>query len=117
MSMIRTLADRKDTRSLILIYANKHWENVTFREELEALQQRTLLQVVHILENPPEDWRGEKGYVTKEILERYLPKNLKRNVQEIFICGPDPMMNSVESNLTKLGVWVGDFHSERFYLV
>jgi len=36
---------------------------------------------------------------------------------EIFICGPAPMMNAVEKTLDQLGVWAGDFHSERFVFV
>jgi predicted ferric reductase len=117
MSMLRTLADRRDQRPLVLIYANKNWDNVIFREEIDELKQRLNLKVVHVLENPPESWQGEKGYINQEILERALPKPLQRNDWEIFICGPDPMMNTVESNLPKLGVWWGDFHSERFNLV
>ena len=38
MSMIRTLADRGDTRPVILLYGSKDWESITFREELEALK-------------------------------------------------------------------------------
>jgi predicted ferric reductase len=117
MSMLRSLADRGETRRLLLIYANKDWENVIYREELEQLSQRLDLQVVHVLEKAPEGWQGEVGFVNRDILERYLPANLPRNNQEIFICGPEPMMNAVEKQLVEMGVWVGDFHSERFNLV
>ena len=34
MSMLRTMADRGDRRRILLIYANRNWEDVTFREEL-----------------------------------------------------------------------------------
>jgi predicted ferric reductase len=117
MSMLRSLADRGETRPLLLIYANKDWENVIYREELEQLSQRLDLQVVHVLEKAPEGWQGEVGFVNRDILERHLPANLPRNSQEIFICGPEPMMNAVEKQLVEMGVWVGDFHSERFNLV
>ncbi len=117
MSMLRTLADRRDPRPLLLFYANKNWDNVIFREELEQLKASLNLQVVHVLETPPEGWQGEKGYITKEMLERYLPTPSQRNDWEIFICGPEPLMNSVEKNLPQIGVWWGDFHSERFNLV
>ena len=36
MSMLRTLADRGDTRPVVLFYGSKDWESITFREELEA---------------------------------------------------------------------------------
>jgi predicted ferric reductase len=117
MSMLRTLKDRNDKRPLLLIYANNRWEDITFREEIEALQNSLNLKVVHVLANPPEGWQGERGFVTSEILERYLPEEREANVYETFICGPPPMMDAIERTLPKLGISLGDFHSERFNLV
>jgi predicted ferric reductase len=117
MSMLRTLADRGDERPLLLFYANKDWENVIFREELESLKASLNLTLIHVLEKAPPDWTGETGFITESILGRYLPKDLPRNSIEVFICGPQPMMDAVENALIKLGIPFGDFHSERFNLV
>ncbi len=117
MSMLRTLADRGDSRSLTLIYANKTLEAATFLEEIERFPLRLNLKVVHVLQSPPEGWNGEKGFVNADILERCLPAERIPNRVEIFICGPGPMMNAVEKALIQLGVPMGDFHSERFDLV
>jgi predicted ferric reductase len=115
MSMLRTLADRGDRRPLLLIYANKTWETVTFREEIKALQERLNLRAVHVLEQAPDDWKEEKGFVNADILKRHLPEDRAR--REHFICGPEPMMNAVEKTLNQLGVPFAKFHSERFNLV
>lgn len=117
MSMLRTLADRGDSRPLTLIYANKTIEAATFLEEIEKLHPRLDLKVVHVLETPPQGWTGEKGFVNAEILKRHLPAERSPNRVEIFICGPGPMMNAVEKALIQIGVPLGDFHSERFDLV
>ncbi len=117
MSMLRTLADRGDPRPLTLIYANKTLETATFLEEIQKLPERLNLKIVHVLESPPADWSGEKGFVNVDILKRYLPAERTQNWVEIFICGPGPMMNAVEKALTQLEVPMGDFHSERFDLV
>ena len=117
MSMLRTIAERGEKRPLTLLYANKDWENIIFREEIEALQKMLNLKVVHVLEKPPEDWSGETGFVTRAVLERHLPKAEQRNVVEIFICGPLPMLNAVERALADIGIPYGDYHSERFDLV
>jgi predicted ferric reductase len=117
MSMLRSLADRKDKRPLVLLYANRNWEGITFREEVQALQQRLNLKVTHVLENPPDDWVGDKGFITAELIMKNLPEGLKPNIWEVFICGPLPMMNAVENMMPTVGVSVGDFHSERFDLV
>jgi predicted ferric reductase len=117
MSMLRTLADRGEGRPLTLIYANRDWEGVTFREEIEALRLQLNLRLVHVLEQPPEAWHGERGFVTADVLRRHLPPIERRNVYEIFVCGPQPMMDAVERALIGLGVDMGDIHTERFDLV
>ena len=115
ISMLRTMADRHDVRPALLFYANGDWDGVAFREDLERLKEKLTLTVVHVLERPPEDWAGETGYVTAEVLSRHLPPGYRRF--QFFICGPDPMMNAVESALAQLGVPPERVHTERFDMV
>jgi predicted ferric reductase len=115
MSMLRTFAERGDRRPMRLIYANKAWDDVTFREALEGLETELDLTVVHVLEEAPEGWQGETGFLTEEILDRHLPDEPER--QQYFICGPPPMMDLVEENLDRLHVPLDRIHSERFNLV
>jgi predicted ferric reductase len=116
MSTLRTLADRQDQRPLLLFYANRDWENVTFREEFIALEKRLNLKVVHILEKPPKDWAGETGYLTTEIMNRHIDPTLRKLEPQIFVCGPKPMMNAVEKQLAEIGFAFPKVHSERFAL-
>lgn len=117
MSMLRTLADWDDPRPLLLIYGNPTWEEVIFREEIEDLQERLNLTVVHILEEAPEGWEGEEGFVTPEILEKHLPSGEQRYRREYFVCGPAPMMDAVEDALSEVGIPHRLVHTERFELV
>jgi ferredoxin-NADP reductase len=70
--------------------------------------------VVHVLEKPPPGWRGEQGYLTQAMLDRWLPH---RGRHAYFVCGPGPMMDIAEQALARLGVPFSDLHSERFDLV
>jgi predicted ferric reductase len=115
LSMLRTMEDREDVRPAILIYANGDWEGVAFREELERLEERMNLTVVHVLERPPANWAGETGRVTAELLSRYLPRGYRRF--QFFICGPGPMMDAAEAALVQLGVPGERVHTERFDMV
>jgi predicted ferric reductase len=115
MSMLRTMADRCDLRPIHLFYGNRTWENMTFREEIEFLKNRLNLHVVYILDNPPDGWQGESGFITAEMLARHLPIN--RMELQYFICGPDLMMNAVEEALERLGLSLEQTHAERFNLV
>ncbi len=117
MSMLSTLADRGDRRKHTLIYANRDWDSIIMRDQIDALTKKMNLKVVHVLEVPPEGWQGETGFITREILDRHLPPMRVKNSFEIFICGPAPMMDAVENALVTAGIYVGDLHSERFDLV
>ncbi len=113
--MLRTMADREDVRPAILIYANRDWEGAAFRDELERLQKRMNLTVVHVLERPPPNWSGEAGYVNGDILSRHLPHRYRR--LQFFICGPDAMMDAAQNALLELGVPDERVHTERFNMV
>ncbi len=115
MSMLRTLRDDRDSRKAILIYANKDWGTVVFREELEALATEINLTVVHVLEQTGENWNGEKGLITEELLKRHFPADKEKYMY--FICGPRPLMDIAEVSLHNLGIDWRRIYSERFEMV
>ena len=115
MSMVRTLADRDDKRPVILLYGSKDWESITFLEELEELQARLNLTVVHVLREPPAGWTGEAGYLTAEVFKRHLPPPYADH--EYFICGPPAMMDAIEEALEEMHVPMSNYHSERYSFV
>lgn len=112
LSMLRTLADVGDRRRLTLLYANPTWDGISFREELDELSGRLELDVVHVLEDPPDGWEGPSGFVTAELIEAHLPERADR--VGCFVCGPPPMAAAVEAALEAVGVPVEDIHNERF---
>lgn len=112
MSALRTLADRGDKRPLMLFYGSPTWDDVIYREELEELQQRLNLKVIHVLERPPKDWPGEKGFITKAVLDYHLPD--ERAKLQYLMCGPLPMIQSVEAALQEAGVPLSQVDSERY---
>ena len=55
-----------------MFYANRRWEDVTFREQLAELEEsRPQLRVVHVLEEPHEDWTGETGRIDADLIRRH----------------------------------------------
>jgi 3-phenylpropionate/trans-cinnamate dioxygenase ferredoxin reductase subunit len=112
MSMLRTLADRNCEKKMIFFYGNPTWESVIYREELEELEQKLNLKLVHVLEKPPEGWEGESGFINADILKRYLSENYKD--MTYFLCGPLPMIEAVEGALHKIHVPVLHIFSEQY---
>jgi predicted ferric reductase len=103
LSVIRTAAERGDQRPLLLLYGSRRWPDVTFREELEALQRRLPnLRVVHVLSRPDAGWTGERGRVGAELLRRHAPPDVAR--WSALICGPPAMVADTALALRGLGM-------------
>lgn len=114
-SMCQTMAERGDARPVILFYGGEDWDSLTFREELEELKKNLDLTIVFVIANPSKEWIGESGFINKAIIEGYLPKHYQRYVY--FVCGPKPLMDSMEGALPALGVPADKIFSERFGMV
>ena len=115
LSMLRTARDREDRRPFLLFYANRRVQDAAYLEELDELSGPLDLEVVHVVEDPPDGWSGETGRIDDELLRRRLPARFER--LQYFICGPPPMMDALEDALTRLGVRAERIHSERLVFV
>lgn len=112
LSMLETLADRGDVRPVVLLAGNRNWDSIIFRDRIAELTARLNVTVVHVLEEPPPDWTAEKGYLDADILARHLPVGYQRF--QFFACGPNPMLDAVETALVRIGTPADRIHTERF---
>ncbi len=116
MSMLRTLRDRNDRRPCTVIYAARSSDEMTFREEIEALQGPLDmdLHLVPMVAGP--EWGGPHGLVSRDLLEKTIPDDCRGEGCEVYLCGPPPMMDAVETALLEIGVPIRNIHLERFNL-
>ena len=114
-SMLQTMVEREDERPVVLFYGAANSEEMTFREELLDLEGKMNLKVVPVYSEPEEGWQGETGYITGEIMKKYLPKQYR--YFKYLICGPEPLMDAMEQALPELGVPEMSVLSERFDMV
>lgn len=112
LSILQTLAARGDRRPCVLVYAANDRRRTVFAAELADLVQQMALTVVYVFEQPEAGDDAESGRITVELLRRHLPAELRW--YQCLICGPNPMMDSVEASLRALGVDDARIHSERF---
>ncbi|TYQ10287.1 UNVERIFIED_ORG: 3-ketosteroid 9alpha-monooxygenase subunit B [Gordonia westfalica J30] len=89
-----------------LIYANRDQDSVIFAGELRALTERfaSRLTVVHMLESV-------QGYPTHEGLAALLTPLKDRDV---YVCGPQPLMDLTAAVCADVGFRHGHVHAERF---
>jgi ferredoxin-NADP reductase len=111
----RVRADRGDRRPFTLIYANARWDDVIFREEIEALTSRLDLTLVHVIEQPHEGWHGPTGRITEALLRDALPQ--RPQDFEYFLCGPKPVCELAMEWLRGMGVPLARIHFELFDMV
>lgn len=113
-SMLLTAAQRQDDRPFLLIYAVASWEDVTYKDELEAFKENLDLTIVYVLRKAHDDWEGEMGYVDRSILDKHVPRH--RGSRHYFVCAAPVMMAAVERGLFDLDVPVTNVHMEHFNL-
>lgn len=115
MSMLRTMADRQNTTPVWMFYGNLSEESIAYRDELARLENLLNLTTIHVLEEPPDGWTGETGFITADILDRHLPDN--RNALLYFICGPLPMIDAMLGALKELDIPQGQILTEQYEMV
>lgn len=102
--LIRAICeDESDNTQINLLYANNTAEDILLREELDAfaIQCPEKFNVQYVLAKPPGGWIGEAGFVTKEMVAKYLPS--ASNDAKMLLCGPPPMIEATKKNLVALG--------------
>ncbi len=102
ISIIRWILTKGNKAELFLIFANKTEADIIFRQEWEqALREHRNFHCYHILEQPPPGWPDGTGRLTTDILKRHLPAPSPDTC--IFLCGPPPMVDALETTLKELG--------------
>ena len=113
MSILRQLLAENDSRPLKLIYGNRLVEQIMYQSELDEMKGILDIEIQHILSEPPADWAGAVGQLDEVVLRRYL--SFEGHARWLHVvCGPAPMIDSVESSLEGLGVPLGQIVSEKF---
>lgn len=76
-----------DLTKINLIYANVSHDDILLKAELDDLAARypARFSVYYVLNNPPENWDGGIGFVTKDMIEKHMPPT-DANIK-VLLCG------------------------------
>ena len=132
MSILKTVLEKEPKSTVNLFYGNQDENNIIFRSELDQLEKKYQgqLNIEHILADPIREkpagltsflkkgkitWPGKVGVPDSAHTNAFLDTHPPRSKESIyFICGPGPMMDSVESVLLKRGIDAKAIQIERF---
>lgn len=102
ISVIRWILAKKIDAELFLLFANKTDSDIIFRQEWERyVRDYPNFHCYHVLEQPPPGWSGGTGRITSDMMQQHLPAPSPNTC--IFLCGPPPMVDSLEITLKELG--------------
>ena len=114
--MASTLEDQPDSK-FTLVYGNRSMNSVMFNEALQDLKDRFAdrLTLIHILSRQAQEVDLLQGRIdadkVKSIIATLLPA---ASMDEVFICGPEAMIEVTEKALLEAGVSEKSIRTERF---
>jgi predicted ferric reductase len=115
ISVLRSLAQRRDAREHLLFVSARALDELLFREEITELANVLPLRVVELLNDPHDGWTGGVGYLTADVLTDHLPASRER--LDYFLCGSPSMVATVVAALRTLGIAPHHIHTEKFDFV
>lgn len=101
LQVIQEIMSNPDDKTKVsFIFANREERDILLKDELDKLAKANpdRLKIHYTLDHPSKNWKGEKGYLTKEMIQKYLPSKDERAI--ILVCGPSQMLEHVSGNKT-----------------
>ena len=111
-----TLEDQPESK-FTLVYGNRRMDTVMFNEALQDLKDRypDRLTLIHILSRQAQEVPLLEGRIdgdkVRAIIDAFLPVG---SMDEVFVCGPEAMIEATEQALLGAGVKAERIRTERF---
>ncbi len=87
--VLDALHSSEEDMEIHLLHGSNSVEELIYKEYFAELEkQHANFKYSTILLNPDKNWKGKKGYVTDLI------KNMNLKNSEVYICGPEPMIDN-----------------------
>lgn len=117
LSIIKSVLREEPKSRFTLFFGNRKTSSIMFKEEIEGLKNTYLdrFAVYHILSREKSDIPLFEGRINKEKVEKF--NNLffdLNNIDDIFLCGPGPMILSLSDYFSSKGIAEDKIHFELF---
>lgn len=105
LSMIKTVLENEPKSTFTLIYGNKTSESTIFKSELDALAKKFIARFNLKYAFSQEQSTGTiSGRIDKKATNYIVREKFNHlNFDDVFICGPEEMINEVSTTLTEDG--------------
>lgn len=117
ISIAKTILANEPMSTVTLVYGNKGFASIIFREELEALKNKYInrFQLIHVLSRESLGNPLQKGRIDKDKVE-LIGRTLLRgeHIDAVYSCGPEEMIHAVKNAMMESGVPENKIHFELF---
>jgi ferredoxin-NADP reductase len=96
ISIFRYLQSKNKTGENKLIFANKTKNDIILADEFEKILGKNFINILSD--------EKTKDYAYGQITEGFLKAYISTSVKNVYICGPPPMMDAMEKQLSNLGI-------------
>lgn len=101
-SMIRYSTDKQLATDIILLYSNRHEDDISFAEDFDEMQRHNPnLSVIVTITGSIRTWKGLTGRINREMMEGVVPDYAER---VFFTSGPRPMVDAMKAILTEMAI-------------
>jgi ring-1,2-phenylacetyl-CoA epoxidase subunit PaaE len=117
MSIARSVLSREPKSEVTLVYGNRFFNDIIFREQLEDMKDRYLgrFRVFYVMSGEPNDIPLFHGRIDHEKLSGFCDTFIDlQATDQIYVCGPEPMIRAVRDFAVEKGKNPEQVHFELF---
>ncbi len=117
ISIAKSILESEPKSKVALIYGNRGFSSIIFREELEGLKNKFInnFQLIHVLSRESLGNPLQKGRINEEKAIQVTDALLKGvQIDAVFVCGPEEMIHAVKRAMIQKGVDEKNVHFELF---
>ena len=103
-SIVHDLLDRKERRTLTLLYSNRHADEIAYTDVFERASREIGLRTIYTLTDAahaPAGWSGSLGRIDAALIRAEIPDYAGRM---FYLSGPNAMVEGFERTLLDMGV-------------
>lgn len=117
ISILKDVLVQEPASDVTLFYGNRTSDSILFKAALEDLKDRYMsrFSIYHVLSREQQDVAALNGYIDAEKMQTWLRDVVPaEKIDHAFVCGPEAMLETVETALRDAGVPAEQIHAERF---
>ncbi|PWA03442.1 hypothetical protein BB558_000384 [Smittium angustum] len=94
----KVIGNPEDTTKIKLLFANVTENDILLKDELDRIREEhpEQLEIHYVLDNPPKGWTGETGYISEEMIKKYMPSPEMGDDCIVYVSGPRGMNELVK---------------------